>query len=124
MKICKYVNSRLGGRRKRDRLRFHSLHNKRFQSRYSTKVSAVKDINVQRRLSWVAGAKGTVFVFIACITSVSNRVIARKLEREQQKGGLPLHSFVFALVPTFSTNSRTQAIIFKIGSVFVLNNFY
>ena len=78
---------------------------------HHTAVSTVtcKDINVQRRLAWVAGAKGTVFVFIACIASVSNRVIARKLEREQQKGGLPRPSFVFALVPTFSTNSRANA---------------
>ena len=72
---------------------------------HHTAVSTVKDINVQRRLAWVAGAKETVFVFIACIESVSNRVIARTLEREQQKGELPRHSFVFALVPTFSTNS-------------------
>ena len=74
---------------------------------HHTAVSTVQDVhsNVQRRLAWVAGAKGTVFVFIACIASVSNRVIARKLEREQKKGGLPRHSFVFALVPTFSTNS-------------------
>ena len=39
---------------------------------------------------------------VACVASVSNRVIARKLERE--------HSFFFfALVPTFSTNSRGNA---------------
>ena len=57
-------------------------------------------------------------VMLACVASVSNRVIARKLEREQKKVGgggekriplpLPRHSF-FALVPTFSTNSRGNA---------------
>ena len=64
---------------------------------------------------------------LACVAGVSNRVIARKLEREQKKkvegggGGekrksfihslpLPCHSFFFALVPaTFSTNSRGNA---------------
>ena len=78
---------------------------------HHTAVSAVKDLhsNVQHRLAWVAGTKGTVFVFIACIASVSNRVIARKLEREQKKGGLSRHSFVFVLVPTFSMNSRGNA---------------
>ena len=70
---------------------------------HHTAVSTVKDVhsNVQRRLAWVAGTKGTVFVFISCITSVSNRVIVRTLEREQKKGGLPGHSFVFALIPNF-----------------------
>ena len=74
-------------------------------------VSTVKDVhsNVQRRLAWVAGTKGTVFDFVACIASVSNRVIARKLEREQKKGGVPRPSFVFALVPTFSTNTLGNA---------------
>ena len=74
-------------------------------------VSTVKDVqsNVQRRLARVAGSKGTVFVFIACIASVSNRVIARKLELELKNGELPRHSFVFAFVPTFSTNSRGNA---------------
>ena len=61
---------------------------------------------------------------LACVASVSNQVIARKLEREQKKkveGGRggekrkrcfllsppPPPSFpFFALVPTFSTNSR------------------
>ena len=73
---------------------------------HHTAVSTVKDVqsNVQRRLAWVAGTKGAVFDFVACIASVSNRVIARKLEREQKKGGVP-RPFVFALVPTFSTKS-------------------
>ena len=73
---------------------------------HHTAVSTVKDVhsNVQRRLAWVAATKGTVFDFVACIASVSNRVIARKLEREQKKGGVP-RPFVFALVPTFSTKS-------------------
>ena len=43
---------------------------------------------------------------VACVASVSNRVIARKLEREQPLP-LPHHSFFF--VPTFSTNSRGNA---------------
>ena len=74
-------------------------------------VSTVKDVqsNVQRRLARVAGSKGTVFVFIACIASVSNRVIAGKLELELKNGGLPRNSLVFALVPTFSTNLRGNA---------------
>ena len=78
---------------------------------HHTAVSTVKDVhsNVQRRLAWVAGTKGTVFDFVACIASVSNRVIARKLEREQNKGGVPRPSFVFALVPTFSTKSLGNA---------------
>ena len=67
------------------------------------------------------------FVRLACVASVSNRVIARKLEREQtkKKSGRgkgkgegkryllslpPPPSFLFfALVPTFSTNSRGNA---------------
>ena len=66
---------------------------------------------------------------LAFLASVSNQDIARKLEREQNnkkkkmeggRGGegrrgnavsfspllLPRHSLLFALVPTFSTNSR------------------
>ena len=43
--------------------------------------------------------------YLACVASVSNRVIARKLERKQKKNfPLPLlrHSFFFfALVPAF-----------------------
>ena len=57
---------------------------------------------------------------LACVASVSNRVIARKLEREQKKkveGGVGGESFpspspvipFFVLVPTFSTNSRGNA---------------
>ena len=60
---------------------------------------------------------------LACVPSVSNRVIARKLEREQKKkkveGGGGGESFpspspspvipFFVLVPTFSTNSRGNA---------------
>ena len=67
------------------------------------------------------------FVRLACVASVFNRVIARKLEREQPKkveGGRggekasvsfssfphPRHFiFLLALVPTFSTNSRGNA---------------
>ena len=37
---------------------------------------------------------------VACVASVSSRVIVRKLEREQKNA---------ALVPTFSTNSRGNA---------------
>ena len=57
-------------------------------------------------------------MFLACVASVSNRVIARKLEREQKNKQanklnplpLPRHSlFLTALVPTFSTNSRGNA---------------
>ena len=61
---------------------------------------------------------------LACVASVSNRVIARKLERKVEEGEvggggrrgsffpLPLprqSSFFFALVPTFLTNSRGNA---------------
>ena len=58
---------------------------------------------------------------LACVASVSNRVIARKLEREQKKKrwkgeGEGSHSTppspvipFFVLVPTFSTNSRGNA---------------
>ena len=74
---------------------------------------------------------------LACVASVSSRDIARKLEREQKKmewgggwggggerdGGMgfagkrfllsppppPSFLFFFALVPTFSTNSRGNA---------------
>ena len=48
---------------------------------HHTAVSTVKHVhsNVQRRLAWMAGAKGTVLVFIACIASVSNRVKWREL---------------------------------------------
>ena len=57
---------------------------------------------------------------LACVASVSNRVIARKLEREQKKkveGGGGGESFpfpspvipFFVLVPTFSRNSRGNA---------------
>ena len=55
---------------------------------------------------------------LACVASVSNRVTARKLEREQKKKKVEfLHSpppppsflLFFALVPTFSTNSRGSA---------------
>ena len=57
---------------------------------------------------------------LACVASVSNRVIARKLEREQNKKvegegegshcPPPPPSFLFfVLVPTFSTNSRGNA---------------
>ena len=68
------------------------------------------------------------FVRLACVASVSNRVIAGKLEREQPKKkwkgegegrrqafpSLPSPSpvisfFFFVLVPTFSTNSRGNA---------------
>ena len=70
------------------------------------------DWNVSNRIN------GTLFV--AYVASVSSRVIARKLEREQKKkeggGGrvpsLPSPSpFIpfFALVPVFSTNSRGTA---------------
>ena len=71
------------------------------------------DWNVSKRI------KGTLFV--ACAASVSSRVIARKLKREQKKkmeggGGrvpsLPSPSpFIpfFALVPVFSTNSHGTA---------------
>ena len=79
---------------------------------HHTTVSTVKDVhsNVQHLLAWVTGPKENVFLFIACIASVSNRVIAGKLEREQKKkGGLPRNSFVFALVLTFSTNPRGKA---------------
>ena len=58
---------------------------------------------------------------LACVASVSSRVIARKLEREQKKmeGGvgrekrkrLPANPFIpfFALVPILWTNSRGNA---------------
>ena len=40
--------------------------------------------------------------YLACVASVFNRVIARKLERKQKKLRLPRHSFFFfALVPAF-----------------------
>ena len=44
---------------------------------------------------------------IACVASVSNGVIGRKLEQEQKKRCKGSSSF--ALVPTFSTNSRGNA---------------
>ena len=43
---------------------------------------------------------------LACVASVANRVIARKLERKRKTKRCPLF---FALVPTFSTNSRGNA---------------
>ena len=56
---------------------------------------------------------------LSCVASVSDRVIARKLEREQKKDGRrgrgahstppPPKFLFFALVPTFSTNSRGKA---------------
>ena len=53
-------------------------------------------------------------VVLACVASVSSRVIARKLEREQKKkmegpSPSPLIPSFFAPVPTFSTNSRGNA---------------
>ena len=53
-------------------------------------------------------------VILACVASVSNRVIARTLEQEPTKKGVPSAPppsflFSFALVPTFSTNSRGNA---------------
>ena len=42
-----------------------------------------------------------VLVSVACVASISNRVIARKLERKQKKPS-PSPSFIFfALVPAF-----------------------
>ena len=40
---------------------------------------------------------------LACVASVCNQVIARKLEREQKKGGRGrgIHFFFFAVVPAF-----------------------
>ena len=50
-----------------------------------------------------------IYADVACVASVSNRVIARKLERKQKKvegggGGEPPPSFIFfALVPAFDS---------------------
>ena len=82
---------------------------------------------------------------VACVGSVSNRVIARKLERSKKKKGergrgrreeeeevsffplpLPRHSFFFsALVPTFSTESRGNACYagYSVCSFQLNNNF-
>ena len=67
------------------------------------------------------------FRYLACVASASNRVIARKLERERKKlesgrraekrkqrfllspPPSPVIPFFFALVPTFSTNLRGNA---------------
>ena len=79
---------------------------------HHTAVSTVKDVqsNVQRRLAWVAGTKGTVFDFVACIASVSNQVIARKLEREQKKAESPvLHLFLLLSQLSRRTRSETLA---------------
>ena len=50
---------------------------------------------------------------LACVASVSNRLIARKLEREQKKKFVPLplprHSFFLLSSQLFSTNSRGNA---------------
>ena len=45
---------------------------------------------------------------LACVASFSSRVIARKLEREHPTPS-PVIPFLFALVPTLSTNSRGNA---------------
>ena len=52
---------------------------------------------------------------IACVASVSNRVIARKLERKQNKGSfvplpLPRHSFFFCSYPTFRDEPREETL--------------
>ena len=40
--------------------------------------------------------------YLACVASVSNRVIERKLERKQKNSPSPvIHFFFFALVPAF-----------------------
>ena len=59
------------------------------------------------QLTYLASSRGPLLLCInldfitriACVASVSNRVIARKLEREPKKK--PRHSFFSALVPTF-----------------------
>ena len=64
-------------------------------------------------------------LYLACVASVSNRVIARKLERKQKKkkrvqssycakvraDPLPRHSFFFALVPVFETNLARKRLL-------------
>ena len=49
---------------------------------------------------------------LACVASVSNRVIARKLERKQKKGPLPLprHSFFFCSCPSFLDEPREETL--------------
>ena len=43
---------------------------------------------------------------LACVASVSNRVIARKLERKQKKG----HSFFYCSCPTFLDEPREETL--------------
>ena len=52
---------------------------------------------------------------VACVASVSNRVIARKLERKQKKGSfiplpLPRHSFFFCSCPSFLDEPRKETL--------------
>ena len=52
--------------------------------------------------------------YVACVASVSNRVIARKLEREQKKGSFPSPSpvihFVFCSCPSFLDEPREETL--------------
>ena len=65
---------------------------------------------LEKALFWISSLDVLIhrlFEGVACVASVSNRVIARKLERKRSPS--PVISFFFALVPTFSTNSRGNA---------------
>ena len=49
--------------------------------------------------------------YLACVASVSNRVIARKLERKQKKLPLPRHSFFFfCSCPSFLEEPREETL--------------
>ena len=52
-----------------------------------------------------------VLILIACVASVSNRVIARKLERKQKKPlPLPRHSFFLSSCPSFLDEPREETL--------------
>ena len=91
-------------------------HGKPCQSQYLYKIASAMPADSSKNLQLSQRNDGPEPATIArdrsllaCVVSVSNRVIARKLERKLKKvegggGGekrIPCHSFFFALVPAF-----------------------
>ena len=85
---------------------------KEFEPSYAGKGSGSAIANLLREI-------------LACVASVSNRVIGRKLERKQKKGSfvllpLPRHSCFFCSCPSFLDEPREETLATQAREILVM----
>ena len=81
-------------------------------------METVANKNFSFTSTWPLGDLMSIMIFdsfpreVACVASVSNRVIARKLERKQNFVPLPLprHSVIFCSCPSFLDEPREETL--------------